>query len=87
MRNLLKKKTVWAWTEDRQKEFENLKEKLSELPCLGHFSPDRENIITTDASHEGIGAILWQKQKDENLKPILYASRYLNETEKRYFNE
>ena len=39
---------------------------------------------TTDASETGLGATLWQKQDDGNIKPIAYGSRYLNDTEKNY---
>ena len=48
------------------------------------FTETRENIITTDASKHGLGAILWQTQPDGIRKPIQYASRYLNDAEKRY---
>ena len=84
MRQLLKKNTEWEWTEERENDFRKVKETLAELPCLTHFSPKRENIITTDASKHGLGAILWQTQSDGNRKPIQYASRYLNDAEKRY---
>ena len=43
-----------------------------------------ENILTTDASTRRLGATLWQKQKDGNLKPIGFASRFLSDTEKKY---
>ena len=66
------------------KNFKTVKETLAELPCLAHYSPKRENIITTDASKHGLGAILWQTEPDGNRKPIQYASRYLNNAEKRY---
>ena len=84
MRQLLKKDTEWEWTEERESDFKKVKETLAELPCLTHYSPKRENIITTDASKHGLGAILWQTQPDGNRKPIQYASRYLNDAEKRY---
>ena len=29
-------------------------------------------------------ATLWQRQKDRNLKPIAFASRFLSDTEKKY---
>ena len=84
MRQLLKKDTEWEWTEERENDSKKVKETLAELPCLTHYSPKRENIITTDASKHGLGAILWQTQPDGNRKPIQYASRYLNDAEKRY---
>ena len=84
LRRLLKKDTPWNWNTDRQKEFETLKQKIINLPCLAHYSVERENIITTDACNTGLGGTLWQKQKDGELKPIAYASRFLNDTEKKY---
>ena len=84
MRQLLKKDTEWEWTEERESDFKKVKETLAGLPCLTHYSPKRENIITTDASKHGLGAILWQTQPDGIRKPIQYASRYLNDAEKRY---
>ena len=52
------------------------------VPYLAHYNPKSEIILTTDASTKGLGATLWQKQKDGNLKPIGFASRFLSDTEK-----
>ena len=84
MRQLLKKDTEWKWTEEREDDFKRVKETLAELPCLAHYSPKREKIITTDTSKHGLGGILWQTQPDGNRKPIQYASRYLSDAEKTY---
>ena len=84
MRQLLRKNVKWEWTEERNNDFTTVKETLSKLPCLAHYSPSRENIITTDASKNGLGALLWQTQSDGNRKPIQYASRFLNDAERRY---
>ena len=84
LRKLLKKETKWEWTEDRQREFEEIKQNLKRIPELAHFSKNEKNIITTDASTHGLGAILWQEQKDKSLKPIAFASRFLNDAEKKY---
>ena len=64
--------------------FNNLKKLITQLPCLAHFNADNEIIITTDSSTKGLGATLWQKQNDGNLKPIRIASRFLSDTEKKY---
>ena len=78
----MNKKQEWTWDENRQKEFEGLKEDIGKIPTLSHFNPNQKNIITTDASTHGLGAILWQEQKDKTLKPISFASRFLNDAEK-----
>ena len=84
MRKLLRKESKWDWNEEREKEFQQIKENLKKLPELAHFSVNEKNILTTDASTYGLGAILWQEQKDKTLKPIAFASRFLNDAEKKY---
>ena len=83
LRELLKKDKDWIWTEEHTQAFENLKQKITELPCLAHYNPDYPNIITIDASTKGLGATLWQEQPDGKLKPIGFASRFLLDTEKK----
>ena len=82
LRQLLKKDKDWLWTEEHTQAFENLKQKITEIPCLAHYNSDYPNIITTDASTKGLGATLWQEQPDGILKPIGFASRFLSDTEK-----
>ena len=84
LRKLLKKQNKWICTDEHTKAFNNLKKLITQLPCLAHYNPKSENILTTDASTKGLGATLWQKQKDGNLKPIGFASRFLSDTEKKY---
>ena len=83
LRQLLKKDTEWLWTE-HTRAFENLKQKITEIPCLAHYNSDYQNVVTTDASTKGLGATLWQEQPDGKLKPIGFASRFLSDTEKKY---
>ena len=82
LRQLLKKDKKWIWTEEHTKAFENLKQKITEIPCLAQYNSDYPNIIT-DASTKGLGATLWQKP-DEKLKPIGFVNRFLSDTEKKY---
>ena len=35
---------------------------LTEKPCLGHYTKDKENLVTTETSKTGLGVTLWQKQ-------------------------
>ncbi|GET58735.1 retroviral-like aspartic protease 1 [Rhizophagus irregularis DAOM 181602=DAOM 197198] len=68
----------------QQKALEELKEKLINYPILQHPNFEKEFILITDASGEGLGAKL--EQLDENNREIVisYASRSLVNAEKRY---
>ena len=81
MRQLLMKGTKLDWTTDRKTDFKK-KQDLTELPCLAHYNGNKENILTTDASTTGLGVSLWRKQGNNELKPIAFASRYLNDAKK-----
>ena len=83
MRQLLKKGVKREWTEERNAGFNNLKKELTTQPCLVHYNGNKENIVTTDACNTGLIA-LWQRQNNGELKAIAYASRYLNDAEKKY---
>ena len=84
MRQLLKKGTKWEWTEERNTDFKNLEKELTTHPCLAHYNGNKDNIVTTDACNTGLGIALWQRQNNGELKPIAFASRYLNDAAKKY---
>ena len=87
MRQLLKKNTKWEGTEERNTDFNKIKKELTSQPCLAHYNGNKENIVTTDACGTGLGIALWQKQSNGDLKPIAFASRYLNDAEKNIQSE
>ena len=80
----MRKQNEWIWTEEHTAAFNDLKKLITQLPGLAHYISNSENILTTDASTKGLGATLWQKQNDGNLKLIGFASRFLSDTEKKY---
>ena len=84
MRSLLKKGMKWDWTTDRETDFEKIKQELTTRHCLAHFNGSKEIFVTTDACKTSLGVALWQKQANGELKPIAYASCYLNDAEKKY---
>ena len=84
LRKLLKKDSIWNWGKQQKEDFKNIKEMITEEPCLAHYAKDRENIVTTDASKTELGITLWQKQSDGEITPIAFGSRYLNDSEKNY---
>ena len=71
------------WTEDCEKAFNTLKGKLGEKPVVS--LPDKELpfVIRTDASNNGMGAVLLQ-DKGDGLQPIAYASQKFSKAEKNY---
>ena len=51
---------------------------------MAYYNPEAETNVIVDASPFGLGAILSQKQKDSNYKPIAYGSRAHTPVEQRY---
>ena len=69
------------WNEECQKKFETMLEKLTTAPVLGYVDYTKPFIVETDASHDGLGAVLSQEQ-DGRRRVIAYASRRLRPPEK-----
>ena len=79
-----KKKThVVPWDTDCQAAFNKLRDLCVNTPVLAYAHYDEPFFLSTDASIEGLGAVLYQK-REGNLKPIAYASRSLNNAERNY---
>ena len=53
-------------------------------PILAFFDYTRDFLLKTDASKEGLGAVLSQKQVDEQYHPVTYGSQALTAPEKNY---
>ena len=83
LHNLLRKGVDFQWSEDCQKAFENIKDYLCSSPILGIYDQNKPVIIYTDASGEGVGAILKQPQSDGILHPVTYFSRKLKPAERK----
>lgn len=81
--SLLRKETVWLWSDAEDRAFMLLKEKLVDRPVLALYDPTLETELHTDASSLGVGGILMQWQKDSRvLKPVAYFSRQTTPEEK-----
>ena len=83
LRPLLSKNNEYIWTPECQNAFENLKKQVSNIVELRHFDIHKDIRIVCDASHNGLGAVL-EQLGPEGWRPISFASRYLNEAEKKY---
>ena len=83
LRPFLSRKNEFIWISEGQISFENLKKQVANIVELRHFDIHRYTRIVCDASHNGLGAVLEQLSSDV-WRPISFASRYLNEAEKKY---
>lgn len=61
----------------------DLKAILTTEPVLAFFDSAKPLKISTDATKDGLGAVLLQSDGDE-WKPVAYASRTKTDTERRY---
>ena len=84
LRELLVKDRVWVWDEAQRQTFNRVKNNLTASPILAHFDPNRETVLSADASSYGLGAVLLQKQTTGELQPVAYISRAMTPTERRY---
>jgi len=82
---LLRKGTKYIWTKEHQECFTKLKELLMNAPILKFPCFEKEFIIRTDASYDGIGGVLLQKDDETGKEhPIHYISRSLSKAERNY---
>lgn len=71
------------WTQGHQETLNSLLDKLIEPPILGYPDLTQPFILHCDASQEGLGAVLYQRQ-NHKMVVIGYGSRTLTPPEKNY---
>ena len=84
MTDLLKKDTPFIWGSEQQQAFDTIKEKLITVPVLAHPNFKKLFLLYTDASKEGVGAILAQKQPDGRIHPVQFVFHCNNKVERNY---
>uniref|UniRef100_A0A6N2LYN7 Reverse transcriptase n=1 Tax=Salix viminalis TaxID=40686 RepID=A0A6N2LYN7_SALVM len=77
--NLMKKNAKFQWTDACEKSFQELKQRLVTAPVLTIPSESGNFVVYSDASKNGLGAVLMH-----NGRVIAYASRQLKEYERNY---
>lgn len=87
LHRLLRKNVKFDWLEDCEKSFVEIKKLLCNQPVLEIFDKDQPIKIYTDASIEGMGAILKQTQRDGREKPVDYFSKknWMKHTKKKSY--
>ena len=73
----------FIWQEQQQLAFDKLVSMCCEAPVLAYADYTKPFIVHTDASMEGLGAVLLQSQEGKE-RVIAYASRRLSPSERNY---
>ncbi|GJU49852.1 putative reverse transcriptase domain-containing protein [Tanacetum coccineum] len=76
---LTQKNKNYIWSEEQESAFQLLKQKLCEAPILALPEGNDNFVVYCDASLQGLGAVLMQREK-----VIAYASRQLKPHEENY---
>ena len=82
--NAKKKRTKIIWSEECEKSFQNLKALCSDTPCLAYPDYTAQFKLYTNASEQGLGAVLAQIGKENIEHPIAYSRRTLSKSERNY---
>ncbi|GJX17250.1 putative reverse transcriptase domain-containing protein [Tanacetum coccineum] len=76
---LTQKNKKYIWGKDQELAFQLLKQKLCKAPILALPEGNDDFVVYYDASHQGLGAVLMQREK-----VIAYASRQLKPNVENY---
>ncbi|XP_050522940.1 uncharacterized protein LOC126895280 [Daktulosphaira vitifoliae] len=78
------KRSPIKWEDTHERAFLELKSKLTSQPVLAHYDENAETIIVTDGSKLGLGAILQQRNQNNEIHPVAFSSKKLTKAEGRY---
>jgi hypothetical protein len=81
---LLRKSVKWKWGAEKQQAFEQVKLLFLDTVMLRHPVIGERFYIETDASTYGLGAVVYQLDKEGNKRIIPCASRTLKPCERNY---
>ena len=80
---LTEKNVPFCWTEECDNAFNRLKQLLISAPILSYPDFSKEFILDTDASNDGVGAVLSQRHNGME-HVVAYASKSLTKAERNY---
>uniref|UniRef100_A0A146L0H7 RNA-directed DNA polymerase n=2 Tax=Lygus hesperus TaxID=30085 RepID=A0A146L0H7_LYGHE len=79
LRALTRKGQEWEFGDEHKRAVDSVKGIISKAPVLAYFDPRKPVILQSDASKEGLGAVILQDGR-----PVAYASRSLRNSEQQY---
>jgi len=82
---LVKKNVKFSWTKEAQKAFDKLKKQFRQELILVTADPTKPFEIFTDASNNGTGAVLTQKDRNGIQYLCFFYSKPFTRAEKRYY--
>ena len=82
--HLLRKEVCFQWGGEQEAAFTKVKTLIASAGVLTHYDPNKEMVITCDASPKGVGAVLYHVMPDGTERPVVMASRSLSPAEKNY---
>ena len=83
---LLKKDVLFQWRDSHEKEFQELKNKVSSDACLQYFDTTKPVTLQIDASKVELAAVPIQKDSQGRSRPVAFASKSLTSAETKYAN-
>ena len=82
---LTKKNQKYTWGTEQEQAYNMIKDKLINSPVLHHINYSHDIVVQSDASLNGIGAILWQQHKSTKQRfPVCYLSKQLTDQQKKW---
>ncbi|XP_055634002.1 uncharacterized protein K02A2.6-like [Toxorhynchites rutilus septentrionalis] len=85
LRDLLRKGTLFKWSNVHQNAFDSIKAAISSVDFLRFFDPKDTSFLIVDASPTGLGAVLLQANSKNEKRIIAFASKALTDLERKYF--
>ena len=76
--------TEWKWGEDQDKAFQALIKHLTGPPVLCYPDFSKPFLLRTDATKQGLGAVLCQEQESGDIRVVAYGSQTLCKAEENY---
>ncbi len=83
-KKVAEKRMKVTWGPKEQASFNDIKQALLTAPVLGFADYEKPFELHTDASHQGLGAVLCQNDDEGKRRVIAYASRGVSKSERNY---